>query len=371
MRQLISFVTGRASQAMTAVRHAVPPMRRGPVLWLALCGGLLVVAIFVGTVLMVGEFRNRAVANSERELQNTVTLLRRHFDKQFDDYHILTRNLIAQLDLSGIASPDVFRQRMSGLAEHLRLKSEVTVLSYIDGVNIYDADGKLINSSGVWPLPGIDISKRRYFQIFKSAAHPPGFLAEALRSYYTGQWTIILADRLTGANGVFLGVLTRRIDPFSYEQYFASVALGDGSAIAMLHRDGTMLARYPHVDGSIGKKFNRAPLLQAVLTRGGSLTLRVRSPVDAKDRLGSATMLKHIPIVIVATRTVAAALADWQEQTRFLVLVASLSVLAVAVLLFLIIREINRESQDAQRRLEAERRTMDTALNNMAQGLLL
>ncbi|MGH6681487.1 MAG: EAL domain-containing protein, partial [Bradyrhizobium sp.] len=34
-------------------------------------------------------------------------------------------------------------------------------------------------------------------------------------------------------------------------------------------------------------------------------------------------------------------------------------------------REINRESQDAQRRLEAERRTMDTALNNMAQGLLL
>lgn len=371
MRQLISFVTGRASQAMTAVQRAVSPMRRGPVLWLALCGSLLVVAIFVGTVLMVGEFRNRAIANSERELQNTVTLLQRHFDEQFDDYHVLTRNLIAQLDLSAVASPDVFRQRMSGLAEHLKLKSEVTVLSYIDGVNIYDADGRLINSSGVWPLPGIDISKRRYFRIFKSAVHPPDFLAEALRSYYTGQWTIILAHRLSGANGVFLGVLTRRIDPFSYEQYFASVALGDGSAIAMLHRDGTMLVRYPRVDGSIGKKFNRAPLLQAVLRRGGSQTLRVRSPVDAMERLGSATALKHIPIVIVATRTVAAALADWQAQTRFLIFVAALSALVIAVLLFFIIREINRESQDAQCRLEAERHALDTALNNMTQGLLL
>ncbi|MGH6716413.1 MAG: PDC sensor domain-containing protein, partial [Bradyrhizobium sp.] len=191
-------------------------MRRAPVLWLALCGGLLVVAILVGTILMVDEYRNRAIVNSERELQNTVTLLTRHFDQQFEDYQVLSRNLIAQLDLSGIASPEVFNRRMSGLAEHLRLKSKVTVLSYVDGVNIYDARGKLINSSGVWPLPRIDISRRRYFRVFKTAAHPPGFLAAALRSYYTGQWTIILAHRLTGANGVFLGVMTRRIYPANY-----------------------------------------------------------------------------------------------------------------------------------------------------------
>src|SRR6185437_2661816 len=68
---------------------------------------------------------------------------------------------------------------------------------------------------------------------------------------------------------------------------------------------------------------------------------------------------------------VPAALADWQAQTRFLVFVASLSVLVIAVLLFFIIREINRESRDAQRRLEADRHTLDTALNNMTQALVL
>ena len=54
-------------------------------LWLILCGVLLIAAITVGTVAMVGEFRERALGNSERELENTVLLLARHFDQQLDD----------------------------------------------------------------------------------------------------------------------------------------------------------------------------------------------------------------------------------------------------------------------------------------------
>ena len=34
---------------------------------------------------MVGEFRERALSNRERELENTVLLLSRHFDQQFED----------------------------------------------------------------------------------------------------------------------------------------------------------------------------------------------------------------------------------------------------------------------------------------------
>src|SRR6185437_17028973 len=41
-----------------------------------------------------------------------------------------------------------------------------------------------------------------------------------------------------------------------------------------------------------------------------------------------------------------------------------------ALTLFLIIRQITRQSREAQRRLEAERGRLDTALNNMIQGLV-
>jgi hypothetical protein len=79
----------------------------------------------------------------------------------------------------------------------------------------------------------------------------------------------------------------------------------------MFHRSGTMLARHPHVDSLIGQNFKTAPLMSRVLAQGGNQTLRLVSPVDGKQRVGSAAELTHFPVVIVATRTVEAALADW------------------------------------------------------------
>ncbi len=142
-------------------------------------------------------------------------------------------------------------------------------------------------------------------------------------------------------------------------------------AISLIHRDGTMLARHPHADSMIGKNFKTAPLLHKILTEGGYQTLRLQSPVDGQERLGSAGELSHFPIVIVATTTVAAALEDWRAQTRLMIAAAGLSALVIAVLLFLIIRRMTRQHRESQQRLEQEKHRLDTALNNMTQGLIL
>jgi hypothetical protein len=86
---------------------------RGPVLWLTLCGALLVTAIFAGTILTVGQFRERALRNSERELENTVLMLTRHFDQQFEDSATVASDLISQLRIPELASPEAFKERMS------------------------------------------------------------------------------------------------------------------------------------------------------------------------------------------------------------------------------------------------------------------
>ncbi|HMH95937.1 MAG TPA: diguanylate cyclase, partial [Bradyrhizobium sp.] len=104
-------------------------IRPDPVLWLILCGGLLVTAIILGTAVMVGEFRERALSNSERELENTVRLLTRHFDQQFEDSVFIANNLISQMQISGIASPELFRSQMSTPDAHLTLQSKTSILS--------------------------------------------------------------------------------------------------------------------------------------------------------------------------------------------------------------------------------------------------
>ncbi|MGY3619516.1 bifunctional diguanylate cyclase/phosphodiesterase [Bradyrhizobium sp. USDA 10063] len=348
-------------------RHLAATIR-GPVLWLTLCGGLLVAAIFAGTILMVGQFRERALHNSERELENTVLMLTRHFDQQFEDSAAVASDLVLQLRIPELASPEAFKERMSTAEVHHVLKSKG--LSYLGDVSLFDTDGRIITWSGPLPAPKLDISERAYFKSFKSNPATEPVLAEAVHSYVTGNLNTVIAHRLTGSNGIFLGIMTRRIDPANYEKFFASIAPGASATIGLFHADGTLLARHPRIDEMIGRNFASAPLMRKVLAEGGQHTLRVVSPVDGMKRLGSAARLSHFPAVVVATNSIDAALADWRAQTKFLVAAAALAALVVAGVLFLIIRKINKQNRQARQRLKAERHRLDTALNNMIQGLV-
>ena len=370
MRKLVSSKWGKMPRTAAIGPHRMAlSMRRGPVLWLVLSGVLLTAAIMVSTVLVVGEFRERALGNSERELENTVRLLARHYDQQLDDVEIPLNDIIAQIHQAGMASPDDFKRQMSTPEMHLLMKAKVSGPSEIAGINVYDAGGTLINSSEVSVVPAVNIADRAYFMALKSSPEPQQI--ELVRSRFSGGLRTVIARKVVGPNGEFLGVISRAIAPTKFENFFSSVALGKDAAISMFHRDGTMLARHPHADAMIGQKFKTAPLLAKVLAERGQQTLRVLSPVDNQDRLGSAAELSHFPIVVVATTTVSSALADWRAQTRFLIAAAALSALVIAIILFLIIRQITRQSRESQARLESEKHRLDTALNNMTQGLVL
>ncbi len=342
-------------------KHSI---RGGPIRWLVLGGAFLIAAITIGTTIMAGNFRERALNSSERELENTVLLLARHFDQQLEDFEVIQKDLIAYMRSSGISSREDYKRRMSGQDIHLMLKAKLGALSYVGGVNIFDADGVLINASASWPVPEVRVADRSYFKMFQSDPRSPDMLIEPVYSRITGLWTTVIARRMTGPNGEFLGAVGRGIEPANFEKFFASLALGEGAAISMYHRDGTLLARYPHVDAMIGQSFKAGPVHQQVLAKSDHGTVRIVSPIDGQNRLASARTLRNFPISVVATTTVASALADWQEQIRFLIAVAGLSVLAISTLLFLVVRRLSQQHQ-------LEKQRLDTAINNMTQGLLM
>ena len=196
-------------------------------------------------------------------------------------------------------------------------------------------------------------------------------LIEPVHSRITGVWTTVLARKVSGPNGEFLGVIGRGIEPVNFEKFFASVALGSEAAISMHHRDGTLLARYPHVDEMIGRNFKTGAAGQVRVFELPYSTTRLSSPIDGKDRVISSRMLTNFPIVIVAATTTSAALADWREQITMLIVVSGLSVLAISVLLFVVVRKLSQQHRASKQRLTLEKQRLDTAVNNMTQGLLL
>jgi len=343
------------------VRHSTGA---NPIRWLILGGVFLIAAITIGTTIMAGNFRERALNSSQRELENTVLLLARHFDQQLEDFTVIQKDVVRRIELAGISSPDIFRGEMATLEWHEVLRLRAEGYSDVAGVNLFDSEGVLINASETWPVPDLKIADRAYFKAFRSGAATTPVLIELVQSRFTSGWATVIAHKVTGPKGEFLGVVTRATPPASFEKYFASLALGEGAAISMYHRDGTLLARHPHIEAMIGKNFATGQMHRQILSRSDHGTMRLTSPLDSQDRLVSVHALANFPISIIATTTVAAALADWREQTRSLVAGAGFSVLVIAVMLFLVVRKLSQQHQ-------LEKQRLDTAVNNIPQGLVV
>jgi len=335
-----------------------------PIRWLIAGGVFLIAAIAIGTTIMVGNFRERALNSNERELENTVLLVARHFDQQLEDFAAILKDVAAQTRSDRMTS-ETFAGQLATLEWHETLRGKIGAYSDLAGINVFDANGTLINSSDFWPVPDVNIADRGYFHAFKSGTETTPVMIEMARARISAPgWATIVAHKLTGPQGEFIGVVSRAIAPATFEKYFASVVLGEGAAISMYLRDGTLLARYPHIERMIGSNVRSSPIYHYISSPSGRGTIRLTSPIDGQERIASAYALKNFPISIVASMTVAAALADWREQTRFLILVASFSVLVITAMLFLFVRKLLQQHQTEKQRL-------DTAINNMTHGLLL
>jgi diguanylate cyclase (GGDEF)-like protein/PAS domain S-box-containing protein len=334
----------------------------GPIRSLIGGGAFLIVAIAIGTAVMVGNFRERALRSNERELENTVQLITRHYDQQLEDFNIVLKNVAAHVQSSGISS-EMLAGQLATLEWHEELRTKVHDYSAAAAIDVFDANGILINSSQVWPVPDVKVSDRNYFKALKSGNESEPIQIELVKGRISGSWATIVAHRLSGPKGEFAGVITRAILPATFEKYFASVVLREGAAISMYRRDGILLARYPHIEHMIGSNI-RTSSIYAYMSMSSGGTLRLTSPIDGQERLASVNTLQHFPISIVASMTVDAALADWRAQTRFLVLVATLSAIVIAAMLFLFVRKLLQQHR-------AEKQRLDTAINNMSQGLLL
>ncbi len=239
---------------------------RGPVLWLTLCGGLLVTAILLGTMMMVGEFRERALGNSERELENTVLLLTRHFDQQFEElqdhrrrFDRPTANIrdrvagsvqaanvggrnprdpeVQGLDLSRRRIPVRFRRpdrqlvasRADACHQHLRA-------GLFQDVQVRSAIGTGSGGSGSQPQQRQTANRRRP-SIERAGRCFPGRDDAAHRA---GQLRAILCVRGTGSGCRHFDVPCRRNadGPLSARRAIDRAELRDGSVVAACPEQG-------------------------------------------------------------------------------------------------------------------------------------
>ncbi|WP_025032767.1 bifunctional diguanylate cyclase/phosphodiesterase [Bradyrhizobium sp. DOA9] len=353
-----------ASIRWTARLRALLRRWRGaPLTWLIAGGFVLMLATAIGTALTVDRFRQNAIESGRDSLESAVRMLARHFDRQFEDFAVLQKSIIAELESHGIASAEIFRSEMGTLAVHEVLRAKASGWSDVAGANVFDSRGVLINSSRQWPVADISIADRGYFHRLKNdpAAQKE---VEIVPGRLGNGPAIVFAWRVSGPHGEFLGLVSRAIAPEQLESFFASTGLGEDSSIAMHHQNGQLLARIPHVEAMIGQNFRTGTPEQMAVFERTFVTTQLASPIDGKDRIVASRLLTGEPLVVVATKSLDTTLATWRTQTKFFVTIAVLSIGLLVLTLFLIFRQVTR-------RLSLEKQRLDTAMNTMTQGLLM
>jgi PAS domain-containing protein len=185
-----------------------------------------------------------------------------------------------------------------------------------------------------------------------------------VRSPVTGRWIIPISRKITSPNGEFLGVVTGVIDAQKLEQSFEAITTTPDDSIALFRLDGTLFARYPHLEPAIGQSFPNAQVFATLLPQSNFGTVREIGPIDGKERLIAARVLSHYPIVLVNTTTVADVLANWRRGTTTIVAVALMTGLVIG-------GTVAFGAWLVGGKLREQNLQWNTALNNMSQGLCM
>jgi hypothetical protein len=139
-----------------------------------------------------------------------------------------------------------------------------------------------------------------------------------------------------------------------FEQFYRDVRLDAGTTVALMHRDGTLLARHPSAGAAMGQRFSVIDTMLVLRASNPDTPLRNVSPVDGVERFAALAMVPDWPLAVIVTRDVDTALAAWRQQSIGTV-VRTLALAALAALLLAMLRRQFRRLDKTRASLEQSR----------------
>ncbi|WP_267425929.1 ATP-binding protein [Methylobacterium sp. GC_Met_2] len=251
---------------------------------------------------------------------------------------------------SGGRSPEALRRLSQSMTTATRSLESVGALF------VYDAEGHWIASSLAQIPQSVNNADRAYFQFHKDNASLAAHLSEPIRSRSSGSWIILVSRRLQNPDGSFAGVVAATVDVERFVERLSGFDVGSGGAIALLTREGRILARQPFLVDQIGRDIAASPLFQEDLPQRSSGVGRYLSLIDGKIRFAGFATASVFPVIAYAAISEDEALASWRASA---LVRASIFVLLLAVLVGLglkLLRDVRQHEQTEIELAQSEER---------------
>ncbi|MFG1392579.1 sensor domain-containing diguanylate cyclase [Xanthobacter agilis] len=203
---------------------------------------------------------------------------------------------------------------------------------------IYDAQGRLIETSGVAPA-WHSIADASFFQEQRAQAFDDGLtMGEARREEAGTRWVVPMARPILTTEG-FGGVIVMLVSPQFLSEELSLVVLGRNDTVGAVHiPDGTYLARSSEVGTLLGRavKVSRPYLRPDAPAQGVFTAVATHEPIE---RIYAWARLRDLPVVIFVGLSTADMLAPHDAAVtahRWTNLLGTLALIGLAAALILL-----------------------------------
>ena len=157
-------------------------------------------------------------------------------------------------------------------------------LPYVRAFYVVGPDGYITHDTDYPATPRVSLADRPYFQAHVANSDLGLHVGQPLQSRSVGVWFVSLSRRIADADGSFAGIVVAAVEPRYFKSLYEDLSNGEGALIALLLRDGTLLARTPYHDETIGTSYAPSPVRELAVEHGSGVTWTT-SPVDRTTRI--------------------------------------------------------------------------------------
>lgn len=342
-------------------RTSLFPLRKSWISGLSTRGQL---AVFLGCVLPLlwilvafglQRLRDQTLADGQRDAGNLTHVFAEK-----------TRSTVHVLDLTLIDLRDGWLGDRQNFGAKVRARQVLRQNEAMFRVNVVDAHGKSVFSSGDAEEPPIEPRDHEYFDSLGGAAGDALLIRKAVAGPASQRGEILFIRPLPDPQGGFAGVIMLSVAPEYFIRFSQAVNLGPGTSITVRHSNGELLMRWPFSTHSLSEmQSEMSPLAAPTSTTG---TFRGVSRIDGIERQYTWRALPEYGLVVTIGRAMNEVLSPYLRQKQIYLLVGVGISLLLALLGTILLAGLKLRSR-ALAALEQGDSGLKSALESAGEGV--
>jgi diguanylate cyclase (GGDEF)-like protein len=267
---------------------------------------LVSLALMSSNAWLLWEARSDAIARALESNANLSRAVAERVNAMASEANHILSGILFELERNNIDT-DALERLQPVLVNH------VADLDHLQGLFVYDAEGRWIASSEPTWNPANNNSDRAYFIHHRGNPSDKLLIGAPIVSRSSGRWVVPLSRRMNDADGRFAGVV---LATFSVEKLVNSLnrfTIGQGGAIT-LFADARVLARRPFRESDLGQRLPPSAVAE-LMARQSSGVLDAVSPLDGVRRLVSFESGRDHALMVTVASSKDVVLAPWRRTS--------------------------------------------------------